>query len=166
MEKLHVSFITEILGRPAEHVKEALQNLMEKFGTEKGVKILNKQFHDPAPIKDSKDLFTAFAEIEAEFDSLDNYFGTIFAYTPSHIEIIKPEKLSLSNAELNDLGNTLLQRLHNYEAITKKALADAQILNNKLQEVAPHLFKQKEPEKEEVKKEGKKGKKKKSKTIK
>ena len=42
MDKLIVSMILEILGRPAEHVTEALKGIVEKIGAEKGVKLLKK----------------------------------------------------------------------------------------------------------------------------
>ena len=63
MSKLHVSLIIEILGRPAEHVKESLNMLVVKLGSEKGVKIIDKKYHEPAPVENSKDLFTTFAEV-------------------------------------------------------------------------------------------------------
>ncbi len=142
MEKLQIGIILEILGRPKENVKEALNNLVAKLGSESGIKILEKTLHEPKPVKDSKDLFTAFADILLELDSLNNYFGILFAYMPSHVEIIHPEKIHLSNFDFNDIGNKLVLRLHDYDAITKKAIYEREILLKKLQEVAPHLFKQ------------------------
>lgn len=140
MEKIHASMMIEILGRPADHVSSALQELVEKLGTEKGVKVLEKTLHEPHEVENSKDLFTAFAEIDVEFDALQNYFATIFAYMPSHIEIISPEKISLSNHDLNELGNALTQRLHNYDAVTKNVLTNSQIILEKLKEVAPKTY--------------------------
>ncbi len=58
---------------------------------------------------------------------------------------------------------SLMQRMHNYDAIVKKAVMDRNILENKLREVAPHLFKKAESETTqkpiEAKKEKKPGKK-------
>ncbi|MFH1290901.1 MAG: hypothetical protein ABIH92_05875 [Nanoarchaeota archaeon] len=167
MGKIHASLIIEILGRPVEHVKEALNTLVVKLSSEKGVKVINKTYHDPTQVEDTKDLFTAFAEVDVELDSLENYFGILFAYMPSHIEITHPEKITLTNANLADIANVLVQRLHNYDAITKKMIAERNILLKKLKEIAPHLFKQKDkPQQGEVKKETKKKAKKKSATKK
>jgi hypothetical protein len=140
MEKIQVFLVLEILGRPQQHVKEALNTLVIKMGTEKGVKILSKTYHDPVPVDGSKDLFTAFAEVGLELDSLSNYFGVIFAYMPSNVEIVKPEELIITKSELNELANTLAQRLHQYDAITKQTMAERDILVKKLYEHAPHLF--------------------------
>jgi len=142
MAKLQANIILEILGRPQEHVTEALNGIVAKLGTEKGVKILDKTCHEPLPVQDSKDLFTSFAEVMLELDSLENYLLVLFGYMPANIELIAPEKITLSNIDLNDLGNKLVQRLHNYDAITKKVLVEHDIVLKKLQEVAPHLFQQ------------------------
>ncbi len=158
MAKLNVILIIEILGRPADHVKEALNTLVVKLGSEKGVTIINKTYHDPTPVKDSQNLFTAFAELELELDSIENYLGIIFAYMPSHIEIIHPEKFQFTNTELNDLGNKLIERLHNYDAVVKNVLAEREELLTKLKEVAPQFFMQQPQQKkeEELKKDKKK----------
>lgn len=158
MEKINVSLIIEILGKPKDHVKDAMESIVTKIAAEKGVKVLDKRYHEPTPIEKS-DLFTTFAELEVEFDALENFFGIIFAYMPSHIEITRPEKLVLTNSDLNTLGNALTQRLHNYDSITKKLTGDNRILSDKLKEIAPHLFKQ-VPKKEEPAPEDKSSKKK------
>lgn len=163
MDKLQASLILEVLGRPKEYIAESLNTLVVKMGSEKGVKIVSKQYHEPAPVKDTKDLFTTFAEVNVELDSLIHYFGIIFSYFPSHIEMISPENFELSNYELNELGNALVQRLHNYDSVVKQTLAERDILKNKLREVAPHLFKQESsPAKTETKKTKKKSAQKKS----
>ncbi len=144
MAKFQANMILEILGRPQEHVKEALNALVTKLGSENGIKLLEKTHHEPIPVENSKDLFTAFAELTLELESLNNYFGIMFAYMPAHIELVQPEKITLGNIDLNELGNKLIQRLHDYDAITKKALVENEILVKKLQEIAPNLFKQPE----------------------
>ncbi len=139
-DKLIATLIIEILGKPVEHVKEALNTLVVKMGSEKGVNITNKTLHDPKPAQDSKTLFTAFAEIDLELDSLESYLLVLFTYLPSHIEITNPEKITLSNTQLNDLGNTITQRMHHYDAVTKNTIAERNYFLAKLSEVAPHLI--------------------------
>lgn len=134
MDKIQANVILEILGRPKEHITEALNNLINKLGTEKGTKIIEKTLHDPIEVENSKDLFTTFAEILVELDSLDSYFGLIFAYMPSNIEIIAPQKTTLANTELNELASKIIHRLHDYDAIAKKAIIENQLLAKKIQE--------------------------------
>lgn len=156
MGRIHANLIIEILGRPPEHIKEAINTIVTKLGSEKGVNLIEKTYHDPKPVENSKDLFTTFAEVELEFENLDAYFGVLFAYMPAHIEIITPDKITLSNAEINELGNRLLQRLHNYDAIAKKIMIERDNLIQKLKEVAPQLFVQNPPEETKKKKTSKK----------
>ena len=135
MEKLRANVILEILGRPKEHLTQSLNELISKLGSEKGVKIFEKNIHEPIKLEETKDLFTTFAEIIIELDSLENYFGIMFAYMPSNIEIVSPEKLTLNNTDLNELASKLMHRLHDYDAITKKALYENSVLVKKLQEL-------------------------------
>ena len=137
MEKLQANIILEILGRPKENVLSALQGLIAKLGNEQGVKIIDQIIHPVIKVKDSKDLFTSFAELNLELDSMDNYFGILFAYMPSNIELVSPEQINLRNDEFNILANKLAARLHDYDAIAKRMIAERNILVNKLQEVAP-----------------------------
>lgn len=141
MAKIHGNIILEILGRPQEHVKNALNELVNKLGSEKGISIFEKTIHEPIIVKDSNDLFTSFAELTIEFDSLDDYFGILFAYMPSHTECIYPEKMNLLNTDMNNLLNRILLRLHEYDAIAKNIIIERDILAKKLHEVAPEMFK-------------------------
>ncbi|MDP3881612.1 MAG: hypothetical protein Q8Q31_01910 [Nanoarchaeota archaeon] len=143
MEKIKVQFILEILGKPPEHITQSLINLIDKMDKEKGIKVVEKSLHDPVPLKDSKELYTAFAEITAELDSVENYFAIIFSYFPANIEVISPKGFSLSLDKLNELGNFLVGRLHEYDNLAKTLVGENTILMNKLREVAPHLFVQK-----------------------
>lgn len=138
-EKITANLIIEILGRPPEHVKEALNTIVLKMNSEKGIKVINKIYHDPKKIEDAKDLFTAFAEVEVEFETLSHFFGGLFTYMPSHAEIIHPEKLMISNAYLSELGSNLVQKLHEYDAIAKRLVVERNVALDKLKEVAPHL---------------------------
>src|SRR3989344_4914675 len=126
-EPIQAMMILEILGKPKDHVLESLKALVDKLGTEKGIKILNKDVHDPINVQDSKEIFTTFAEVEIQFETLEHYVSVMFGYMPSNVQIISPENLSLSNLYLNDVGNKIIQRLHNYDAFTKKVLYENQL---------------------------------------
>jgi len=165
MARLQARIIIEIMGRPPEHVKQAMEGIMQKMASEKGVTILDKTVHEPVPVKESKDLFTTFSEITLELDSLANYFTIVFSYMPSNIELINPQQVSLSNFDLNAIANQITQRLHSYDAITKKVIVERNMALEKLKEVAPHLFK-KPQEPAKSKKKAKKPKKKTRKTKK
>ena len=149
-EPLQVNIVIEILGRPKENIINAMDLLIDRLSKEKGIKILNKKIHDPISVENSN-LYTSFTEISLELEGISNFFGVLFAYMPSHIEIVSPENISLSNTFLNEIGNVLVQRLHNYDAITKKVVYEKQMILEKIKEKTEELSKkQKENPTEET----------------
>ena len=167
--------VFEILGRPAEHLKLALSQLIEKLCSEKGMKILNKTVHEPVEVKETKNLYTTFAEVSLECDLIENFMNIIFNYMPAHIELVRPEEIAFTNRDLNEMANALVQKLHQYDAIAKNSMIEKDIMMKKLYEVAPQLFKKPDGSVPDInrvvdkakedakksKKDGKKGKKKK-----
>jgi len=101
MEKIRATMILEVLGRPPEHLTIALNNMIEKIGEEKGLEILETIKNEPKELEDHKDLYTTFAEVTFEVESILHYFGIIFAYMPSNIEIISPDHIDFSNYDLS-----------------------------------------------------------------
>ena len=124
MEEIQTRMIIEVMGRPKENVVSALKNIIDKIKEEKGVNVTNSAIRVPVLVKDSDKLFTSFAEIHANFDSIMNYFRILFTYMPSNTEIIKPEGLKLRNDETNEFANAILARLHDYYALAKKIVAE------------------------------------------
>jgi len=165
---IQVQFVIEILGRPPEHIEEALKTVALKIDAEPGVSVLEKAFNEPKLIEGSKDMYTAFAEVVLEVDKMGTLFHLLFTYMPAHVEVITPEKSEMSNAEINDLANRIMQRLHDYDALAKKFMNDRQLLLKQLYEHAPQLFtkEQSTAMKENLKEEEKAGKKSKKKTPK
>ena len=148
-EKINALTIIEMMGRPKEHLKETLIGVLNKIGTEQGIALLNKKIHEPKKVKDVKnEIFTTFAEIELEFDSFARLVTFIFSYMPSHIEIVKPENISVSNYDLNVLGNELVKRLHQYDSIAKIVSIERDNLKTQLEQLmVPDSFPQGKPEK-------------------
>ncbi len=82
---------------------------------------------------------------------------------PSHIDIISPEKLALSNHDLNEIGNNVLQRVHGYDAVVKNVITEREYLIGRIKDEAPALFKELSTPPEERKNSKQKGKKSKKK---
>lgn len=160
MEKIQAAFILEMMGRPKPHVAESIKAIVEKLSKEKGVSIISKTVHEPKEVEGSNSLFSTFADLEVEFDRINDLFGVIFGYMPSHIEIIYPDNLSLTNLDLNDFANSVVKRLHNYDAITKRTVYERDILLQKLKEVSPESFSGESKEKPKKQPSNKKTKKK------
>jgi hypothetical protein len=168
MKKIKAKFIIEILGRPPEHIKEALNTLVIKMGSDKGVSIIDKEYHEPKPVKETENLWIAFADVELEFETIHTFFATIMTYMPAHVEIFEPENFKLNVAGINELANFFVATLHKYDAIAKRLVGERSILlkqlehlknGGKFEDFAP----KKKVEKKVKKKTAKKIKKKKSK---
>jgi hypothetical protein len=146
-QKIKISAILEMLGRPKEHLEETLNKLVEVLGNEKGIKVTYKKVHDakelenkdkngnPVEVTPENQLYTSFAEIEMDVDKLDTLIRITFKYMPAHVEIVSPEGFNINNFEVTGLLNEITARLHHYDAIAKSALMNNKIIVGKLQEV-------------------------------
>jgi len=132
MTEIHARLILEILGRPKDYVTESLSILIDKLKEEKDIKILDKIVHEPVEVKEAKDLYTTFAEVEAKFNSFEYFISILFRYMPSNVEVFSPETFKLNSADVNSLSNMLITRLHQYDAIVKQAIGEKDILVNQL----------------------------------
>ena len=117
--KLTAVMILEVMGRPKEHLIETLQKLLTQIKEEKGLEIISQKVNDPVLVKDQKDLFITFAEIEIEVDDPLLLAILMFKYMPSHMEIIEPEKFIMTDYGFGDILNELTRRLHRYEELIR-----------------------------------------------
>lgn len=127
--------ILEAIGKPPEHLTEALENLAKEMENEKGVTILSKKINEPILMKDRKDFYTTFAEIEVEVEEVLHIAILMFKYMPAHIEIISPELIVLTNNGWNDILNELTRRLHGYDEVARVIQVEKNILEKKLREL-------------------------------
>ena len=127
--------ILEAIGKPPEHLIEALENLVKEIEKEKGVTVLSKKINEPILMKDRKDFYTTFAEIEVEVEEIAHIAILMFKYMPAHIEIISPELIVLTNNGWNDIFNELTRRLHGYDEVARVIQVEKSILEKKLREL-------------------------------
>jgi len=127
--------ILEILGRPPEHLKETLNEIIKRINEEKGVKVKESKIQEPTLVKDQKDFYTTFAEIEVEVEDIMLLAALVFKYMPAHIEVLSPETLKLSNNSWNEIFNEITRRLHGYDEIARILQNEKMILENKLREL-------------------------------
>jgi len=136
-DKIRAMFIFEILGRPPEHIKETMSQLVDKLEEIPGVEISKKTVHEPKTVedKDAKDLFTTFAEVEILGKDINSLMTIVFYAMPSHIEIIEPEEIRLKNLDISNLLSGLTIKLHRYDEIAKALTIERNILIGKLKEL-------------------------------
>jgi hypothetical protein len=136
-KQISVRMIIEIAGRPPEHLTETLNNLIKKIDEEKGVSVEDKIIHEPVLMKDQKDFYTSFAEVEIKIEEISILTGLALKYMPAHLEIIEPELIAFTNAGWNDLFNEVLRRLHHYDEVARVIQTEKMILENKLKSLLP-----------------------------
>ncbi|MBS3075940.1 hypothetical protein J4429_05805 [Candidatus Pacearchaeota archaeon] len=124
--KIKARFIFEILGKPAEHIKNTLDEFINKLGENKNLEITSKKVHEPKPMEDknAQDLFTTFAEVEIAADNLNTIFAIVLNMLPAHVEITEPEDIKLNNFDLSFVLSDLSVKLHKYDEIAKISLLE------------------------------------------
>jgi hypothetical protein len=131
-KKIRVILILEVIGRPPEFLTETLQDMVKKISEEKGVKVVDKKINPPVLMKDQKDFYTSFAEVEVEVENMINAAILMFKYMPAHVEVVSPQNISMTNADFDDILNEVTRRLHGYEEIARIMQNEKIILEAKL----------------------------------
>jgi len=147
MEEIRASLVIEMMGRPVEHLKETMKELLKKLSEEQGVEIENQKIHKPKVVEqkdkdgnvikfpEGQELYSNFADVDIKANSLLSLVGVVFAYKPSHIEIISPMSLKTENFDMSTILNEITKRLHQYDAIAKNAIMQNKLLAAKIMEI-------------------------------
>lgn len=124
--------IIEVLGKPKEHVSETLMQLLKQFSEDDRYKLISFTVENPQKVKEMKDMFSAFAEIE--FIAKDEieliYFAT--DYMPSSIEIIEPAEMKVQASYTSHMLTEFVGRLHAVDMEFKKVKAENDVLKHNL----------------------------------
>ncbi len=152
---IKVMFVLEMIGRPAEHLTETMEKIIQEMENEKGVEIISKDIKEPILLKDSEEFFSTFSEIEIEVKEIANLAILLFKYMPAHVEIIEPEIIDLTNNGWNDILNEITRRLHSYDEVARVLQFRNAELESKIKE-----FEDKKEVEEKIPEEKKKVKKK------
>ena len=131
-KNIRALFVLEVLGRPPEHLVETLQGLIKKIGEEKGVIVKDHKINKPVLMKDQKDFYTNFAEVEIEVKDSLKLLLMVFKYMPAHLEILYPENIRLTNDGFGLILNELTRRLHGYDEVARIIQMEKKILEKKL----------------------------------
>lgn len=127
--------IIEVIGKPPEHLTETLNEIINKIDAEKGINVTGKKVNDPVLMKNQKNFYTNFAEVEVEVDEILYFVKLLFKYMPANVEIISPELIALTNNGWNEVLNEITRRLHGYDEIARILQVEKGILEKKLKEV-------------------------------
>ena len=121
--------IIEVLGKPKEYVEDSLKKYIEHIKEDFELVILNEDYSE---IKEQGKLWSKFVELELIVKGTKKLISFCFEYMPSSIEVIKPENLIMSNAELSNFLNDLQARLHDVDMIVKQLKAENDFLKHNM----------------------------------
>lgn len=124
--------ILEILGRPPEHLKTTLEDIVNKINNEKEVEVTNKKIHEPTQAKDNKNFYTTFAEVEVEVKTISLLASLMFKYMPANVEVVEPETIALTNNGWSEILSEITRKLHGYDEIARMLQNEKNILEKKL----------------------------------
>ncbi len=125
---LHTNIVLQIVGAPKEHVEKTMQTLITQMSEDSHYDVRDKKLHEPELQEGSDKIFSTFAEIELLVKSYDSLVMLCFEYMPSSIEIASPEHLEISNTDISNLLNDLMDRLHRVDFLLKQKTARNDIL--------------------------------------
>ncbi len=169
-QNIHAVLILQIIGKPEKFLMDTLNDIIAKMGQEPGVVLKSKNVREPKKmeestgiakssegkldIKEQKDFYISFAELEIETDTLLHFVYLMFKYMPAHVEIITPETISVTNHSWNEVLNELIIKLHGYDEIARVFQVEKAILENKLRSLmeTQNIKKSKGPKKTKSKK--------------
>jgi hypothetical protein len=137
IKKITAMLVIEVLGKPAEHLAEALEDLIKKIDAEKDVEVISKKISEPKELEKNKGMFTNYAEIEIELENPLVLAMLLFKYMPAHVDIISPEHIPMTNKGYNDILNELVRRLHGYDHVARVLQAEKVMLQKKIDELTP-----------------------------
>jgi hypothetical protein len=102
--------LIEVLGAPKEHVEDAIKLVVDKVRQIDKATVISENTYE-AEEKANK-LFSTFSELEIWFDNLDILELFVFEYTPSSVEVIRPDSISLKNRVISGFFNDFLLKMH------------------------------------------------------
>jgi hypothetical protein len=140
---IRATIILEIMGKPAEHLVKTLEDIIKSIDEEQGVSVTSKKINEPAAMKENKEFYTTFAEVDVEVEDILYLTVIMFKYMPAHIEVLEPELIALTNNGWTDILSELTRRLHGYEEIARIL----QMQNSKMQKKMKELIDEKEKKK-------------------
>ncbi|MFB6246160.1 MAG: hypothetical protein ABEI74_01035 [Candidatus Pacearchaeota archaeon] len=136
-KEIKATIILETIGKPKEYLTETLNGMVDNIGQQKGIEVKNQDVKDPQEMEKKPGFFSTFAEVEIEAEQILNMAMILFQFMPSNIEIHEPEKLTLSNNDLNEMFNALAKRLHAYDEVSKILQNENQKMLKRLEELEP-----------------------------
>jgi len=130
-EQTHIrcKIIIEVLGKPKEHVEQALKSYVDKIKNDPELIVLNVEFSNA---QEKEKLWAIFSELDIVIKGIPKLIAFCFDYMPSSVEILKPEEFSMRKSTVENLINDLQARLHDVDMIVKQQKNENEFLKQNL----------------------------------
>src|SRR3989338_9294484 len=129
--------IIEVLGKPKEHVEQAIKDYVEHIKKDSDLVVLSEDYSEP---KEQGKLWSQFVELDLIIKGTFKLISFCFEYMPSSMEVMKPESLILANHELSSFLNDLQARLHDVDRIVKELKAENDFIKNNMHAVIHNMI--------------------------
>lgn len=129
---IHAKVIIEIGGKPKDYVDKALNDLIGKIKEHTDYTILNSEINEAKEMKEQKDMFLAFAEMEILAKDISSLAGFCFDYMPSSIEILAPQEMKISALHFSHIINDLQGKLHKLDMGIKQSVNENRFLQKNI----------------------------------
>lgn len=153
---LQVRLVIQVLGKPADYIEKALDLAIDNLSKSGKAELIEKVIHKAELLKESKEVYTTFAEIEILVPDFSKLIEIIFDYMPSSVEIVEPSNFTMKLEDANIVLNDLAARLHQYDTLLKKLRLELNVLINKFKEIEEKTKEKTKEESTEKTKEEKK----------
>ena len=141
------TLIFEIIGRPPENLIKVLETIIKRIDEENGVEVKSRNIKEPILMKDQKDLYTTFAEVDVEVEQIQHIAILMFKYMPAHVEVVSPELITLTNNGWTDILSELTRRLHAYDEVARVLRFQNAQMQEKLKKLEPEKKEEKSKKK-------------------
>lgn len=122
--KIKVRAIIELKAVEETLLKRHIEKIKEALGKEKSFTIYGMT---EAPIVEEDDMLSSFIEVTFTAKDFPALIGFLFYYGPTTIEVIKPSKIDISQAEFQDGLVFLSEIFQKYAQFTLKHLTQEEL---------------------------------------
>lgn len=134
---LFVRCVIEMLGAPKDHIEKTLKDYVKSLKERDTMTVVASDYGEP---EEQDQLFAMFVELDFWIKDLPELVGFSIEAMPSSVEIIEPDKISVTNDGMSDMLNDLQARLHSVDKRLKDLSARNSVLETNAQALATNII--------------------------
>ncbi len=123
--------VVEVLGKPKEHIENALKTYLQSLKEDHNYKLLRADIAETEQ-QGKEELWATFAEVEVRTPSLQHLVSFCFEYMPSTLEVIEPIQVSFTDTQLSEFLSDLQARLHQVDMVAKHVKMENDMLKKSM----------------------------------